>query len=114
MTYEVEPYGIKMVLIEPGCINSDFLNRLVISNNTQDSNSPYFDMFKKFKANYFKAMKNAPPPEAVARVILEAITSTNPLLRYQIGEDAEKFFKAKKEMTDENIHKLMAEAVLKA
>jgi hypothetical protein len=36
------------------------------------------------------------------------------LLRYQIGEDAETFFKAKKEMTDENIHKLMAEAVLKA
>ena len=114
MTYEVEPYGIKMVLIEPGCINSDFLNRLVISNNTQDPKSPYFDMFKKFTANYFKAMNNAPPPEAVAKVILEAITSTNPLLRYQIGEDAKKFFKAKKEMTDENIHKLMAEAVLKA
>jgi len=114
MTYEVEPYGINMVLVEPGCINSDFLNRLVVSNNTQDSKSPYFDMFKKFTANYFKAMNNAPPPEAVAKVVLEAITSTNPLLRYQIGEDAEKFFKAKKEMTDENIHKLMAEAVLKA
>ena len=79
MTYEVEPYGIKMVLIEPGCINSDFLNRLVISNNTQGSKSPYFDMFKKFTANYFEAMNNAPPPETVAKVILEAITSTNPV-----------------------------------
>jgi NAD(P)-dependent dehydrogenase (short-subunit alcohol dehydrogenase family) len=113
MTYEVEPYGIKMVLIEPGCINSDFLNRLVISNNTQGSKSPYFDMFKKFTANYFEAMNNAPPPETVAKVILEAITSTNPLLRYQIGDDADTFFKAKKEMTDENIRKLMIETVLK-
>jgi NAD(P)-dependent dehydrogenase (short-subunit alcohol dehydrogenase family) len=43
-------------IIEPGCINSDFLDRLVISNNTQDSKSPYLDMFKKFTANYFKAM----------------------------------------------------------
>jgi hypothetical protein len=58
------------------------------------------------------AMNNAPPLEAVAKVILEAITSTNPLLRYQIGKDAEKFFKAKKEMTDENIHKSMVDAVL--
>lgn len=33
--YEVEPYGIKMVLIEPGCINSDFLDRLVVAKNTQ-------------------------------------------------------------------------------
>jgi hypothetical protein len=58
------------------------------------------------------AMNNAPPLEAVAKVILEAITSTNPLLRYQIGKDAEKFFKAKKEMTDENIHKSMVDVVL--
>jgi short chain dehydrogenase len=43
-------------IIEPSCINSDFLDRLVISNNTQDSKSPYLDMFKKFTANYFKAM----------------------------------------------------------
>jgi hypothetical protein len=41
-------------------------------------------------------MNNAPSPEAVAKVIPEAITSTNPLLRYQIGEDANTFFKAKK------------------
>ena len=69
--------------------------------------------FKKLTANYFEAMNNAPSPEAVAKVILEAITSTNPLLRYQIGEDANTFFKAKKEMTDENIRKLMIEKVLK-
>ena len=41
-------------------------------------------------------MNNAPSPEAVAKVVLEAITSTNPLLRYQIGEDADTFSRLKK------------------
>lgn len=112
-TYEVEPYGIKMILIEPGCINSDFLDRIVISKNTQNSQSPYFDIFKKYASYYFKAMNDAPQPEAVAKIILDAITCTKPLLRYQVGEDANTFFKAKKEMTDENIRKLMIETVLK-
>jgi hypothetical protein len=35
------------------------------------------------------------------------------LLRYQIGEYANPFFKARKEITDENINNLMVEAVLK-
>lgn len=111
--YEVEPYGIKMVLIEPGCINSDFLDRLVIAKNTQSPQSPYYDIFKKYATNYFAAMNNAPPPEAVSKVILDAITSPKPLLRYQVGEDAEMYFKAKHEMTDENIHKLMIKTMLK-
>ena len=58
-------------------------------------------------------MNYALPPEDISEVTLEAITSTNPLLRYQIGEDANTFFKAKKEMTDENIRKLIIETVLK-
>lgn len=73
-----------MILIEPGCINSDFLDRIVISKNTQNSQSPYFDIFKKYTSNYFKAMNDAPQPEAVAKIILDAITCTKPLLRYQV------------------------------
>ena len=40
------------------------------------------------------------PPEEVANVILKAVTSENPEIRYVVGNDAIQLIEAKKRMSD--------------
>ena len=41
MSYELELFGIKVVLIEPGLIKTNFVNNIVAAKKSQDPNSPY-------------------------------------------------------------------------
>jgi short-subunit dehydrogenase len=41
MAYELEPFGIKVVLVEPGVIRTNFANAMVVAKKSQDPNSPY-------------------------------------------------------------------------
>jgi NAD(P)-dependent dehydrogenase (short-subunit alcohol dehydrogenase family) len=36
LSYEVEPYGINVILIEPGVINTNFVENIVLPDNTQE------------------------------------------------------------------------------
>jgi NAD(P)-dependent dehydrogenase (short-subunit alcohol dehydrogenase family) len=36
LSYEVEPYGIKIILIEPGVINTNFVENIAIPDNTKE------------------------------------------------------------------------------
>jgi NAD(P)-dependent dehydrogenase (short-subunit alcohol dehydrogenase family) len=41
ISYELEPFGIKVVLIEPGFIRTNFANAMIMAKKAQDPNSPY-------------------------------------------------------------------------
>src|SRR2546427_3891504 len=41
IAYELEPFGIKVVLVEPGVIRTNFVNGIVAAKKSQDPNSPY-------------------------------------------------------------------------
>src|SRR5919202_1464318 len=47
MSYELEPFGIKLVIVEPGVIRTNFGNDLVIAKKSQDPDSPYLQMMQK-------------------------------------------------------------------
>jgi NAD(P)-dependent dehydrogenase (short-subunit alcohol dehydrogenase family) len=96
MSYELEPFGIKVVIVEPGVIRTNFGNGLVVAKKSQDPNSPYSMMMKKI-ANAFEQMtKNASSPDLVANVVLNAVKDENPNLRYLAGNDVEQWLGAKK------------------
>lgn len=46
-------------------------------------------------------------PDEVAKIILKAITSTNPDLRYVVGNDAAGLLESKNNMTDREFRKFM-------
>ena len=46
-------------------------------------------------------------PDEVAKVILKAITTTNPDLRYVVGNDAAGLLESKNSMTDSEFRKFM-------
>jgi NAD(P)-dependent dehydrogenase (short-subunit alcohol dehydrogenase family) len=112
MAYELEPFGIRVVTIEPGFIRTNIMNSGVLAKKALDTNSPYFLSTQKL-ANYFNSMVNntstSTPPEEVAKTILEAITSENPKLRYTVGNDAAAIIQAKREISDEEFMKMIKE-----
>ena len=57
-------------------------------------------------------MQHAPPPEKIAKVILEIITNENPKFRYTVGEDINMLMDARKKMSDLEFHKLMVQTLL--
>src|SRR5918999_4959138 len=44
--YELEPFGIKVILIEPGAVGSNFWKNIKIAKSSSDSNSPLHTIWK--------------------------------------------------------------------
>jgi NAD(P)-dependent dehydrogenase (short-subunit alcohol dehydrogenase family) len=109
MSYELEPFGIRVVIIEPGFIRTNIINSSTSAKKALDPKSPYFSLMQKVK-NHFKSMienTSSSPPEEVAKVILQAITSENPQLRYTIGDDATTLIQARMNMPDKEFKKMI-------
>lgn len=100
LSYELEPLGIKAILIEPGVIRTEFVKDLVIpankyemgmSGNPMDkssinvelndisssSSSFYKDTINRFLTFYFNAMNRAPHPVIVADEIIKVIEKSS-------------------------------------
>jgi NAD(P)-dependent dehydrogenase (short-subunit alcohol dehydrogenase family) len=107
MSYELEPFDIKVILIEPGVIKTNFFNSSVLAKKSQDPNSPYATLMKGMEDSVDKMMENASTPQYVAEVVLHAVTNENPKLRYLAGKDVEQLVEAKKKMSDEEFVNMM-------
>ena len=102
IAYELEPFGIKVILIEPGFIKTNFSNAMVIAKKAQDPASPYSELMQKIMASTTELAKNASDAELVANIILDAASNLNPRLRYLAGKDVESWDEVKKNMDELN------------
>src|SRR5918996_681295 len=100
IAYELEPFGIKVILIEPGFIRTNFANAMVIAKKAQDSASPYSELMQKTMAGFSELAKNASDAELVAKIILDVATNPSPRLRYLVGKYVESWATGKKNMDD--------------
>ena len=101
MRYETEPFGIKVILIEPRVIRTNFSSNYRIGQNAADPSSPYLFMFQAMQKAFERySGQESTSPEEVAKVIFKAVTSKNPDIRYVVGNDAIQLIEAKKGMSD--------------
>ena len=112
MTYELDQFGIKVILIEPGVIRTNISNSIVIAKKAQDSSSPYSQMMQKMDNNFKKFTENASSAEVVANIVLEAATSEKPRLRYLAGNDMEMWMQSKNSMSDDEFYHSMKKNLL--
>jgi NAD(P)-dependent dehydrogenase (short-subunit alcohol dehydrogenase family) len=107
--YELEPFGIKVILIEPGAVGSNFWKNLKMVAKTSDpnNNSPYRQIENSISEALKQMVHNTIPPSDVANVILQAVTSDNPELRYVVGKDAVMIIEARRDMSDREFQNLI-------
>jgi NAD(P)-dependent dehydrogenase (short-subunit alcohol dehydrogenase family) len=107
IAYELEPFRLKVILIEPGFIRTNFSNAMVMAKKAQDSASPYSELMQKVMANASELAKNASAAELVASIILDAASNPNPRLRYLAGKDVESWAASKKNMDELEFFNMM-------
>ncbi|HEU4443756.1 MAG TPA: SDR family oxidoreductase [Nitrososphaeraceae archaeon] len=107
ISYELDQFGIKVVLIEPGFIKTNFSNAMVIAKKAQDPSSPYSPMMQKIQTSSNEMAKNGSSVDVVSKAILKAVTSERPDLRYLVGKDVETWAANKKTMSDSQFHDMM-------
>ncbi len=114
MSYELEPFGIRVVIIEPGVIRTNFKKNSVMSKKSLDNSSisPYSSIIQKMDASISSIVEHATPPEEVAKAILHAVISNNPELRYLVGNDIIMMAETKKSMSDEDFRKMMMQNII--
>jgi NAD(P)-dependent dehydrogenase (short-subunit alcohol dehydrogenase family) len=114
MSYELEPFGIKVVVVEPGVIRTNIFNSVVVAKKSQDPNSPYSQIMQKMATGFEEMLKNtSSSADLVAKVVLSAVTNENSNLRYLAGKDVETWLDDKRNMSDEEFYKMMKQNLMR-
>ena len=98
LRYELGQFGVKIIIIEPGVIKTNFFSSMKIADPKPDS--PYKEITEKVISGIKMMAELGTPPSEVATAILNAIKEENPRPRYIVGNDAQMFLEAKKTKTD--------------
>jgi len=124
LKYEVQDFGIYVILIEPGVIKTNFIKNLKIGKqvikskngdvNTISADLPYAEITQKRISAFKPRFEKGSSAKEVADTILEAVTSDKPKFRYIVGQDASKLMEIRKNTSDEEFGKIVMNSVLEA
>ena len=110
LQYEVEQFGIRVKIIEPGPIKTDFYERSMDLTN-KEGLTAYDSLIEKAMPNMRKAGENAPDGKIVADVIYEAVTDGSKKMRYTANSAA--ILTTRKLLPDSIFFKIVKNAIIK-
>lgn len=113
LNYELKQFGIKVKIIEPGGVRTDFASRS-LDFGVSDSIQDYQDKFNSFQKKMMERMNDgkSSTSEYLAEKIFEAATDGTDRIRYLIGEDAAEFIKLRDQLGGEGFVKAMQTELL--
>ncbi len=106
LRYELEAFGVRVKLVEPGNVNTDFSSRsleFVMDQNIQEYLPTAGGMNKLFE----KMAPDASEVGAASDVIWSAATDGSDTFRYVVGEDARKILSYRNSQDDDAFHTTM-------
>jgi len=105
LQFELEPFGIRVKLIEPGAIKTDFVSRS-LDRLQKDGLTAYDPLLEKF-AKGRSATFHPAPAELVAEVMYQAATDGTSQLRYIAGDDAKMILDIRSKISQEEYYALV-------
>ena len=99
LSFEVEEFGGKVKIVEPGAIATDFTSRSLDFKN-DETLAEYQPLVAKTLAAVQNMFSNASPASVVAGVIYEAAADGTNQFRYIAGEDAKQAIASRKAADD--------------
>jgi len=100
LSYELEAIGVKVKIIEPGMIRTDFGGRSFSFSNDENI-AEYQPLVQKVIEGFGAAQDAASEAGLVAEVIYRAVTDNSAQLRYTAGQDAAALISTRKSDSDE-------------
>ncbi len=85
LQFELQPLNIKVKIVEPGVVNTDFFSRS-LQITDMESIPVYKQLYQKAESKMDVGTGSS--PDHIAKVIFQAATSTSNRLRYKAGKDA--------------------------
>ena len=109
--YELQPLGIKVIIIEPGVTKTNFFRNSIYGQRAKSSESTYSKSLAKISNNIDIMHQHATNPQEVAGVFLEAIRLKEPNLRYIVGNDIAMILESKNELSDSEFRRMMMQNI---
>jgi NAD(P)-dependent dehydrogenase (short-subunit alcohol dehydrogenase family) len=100
---EVAPYGVRVVLVEPGDFRTQFAANRKLTEKSQND-SAYQERFNKALTVFEKEENNGADPTAIARLIERLIRKPNPKLRYSVGPAFQRVVPALKQILPHKLY----------
>ena len=97
LAQEVAPFGIRVVIIEPGVTKSAIFAKNV---DVPDRTGAYGPHYQRMLQMYAVGLSQASDPFEVARVIHHAVTTDEPALRYRVSWGADEMIGGRGRMSD--------------
>ncbi len=117
LQYEVAQFGIRVILVEPGLIKTNFFENLKKPKKAEDPGSPYSQLLQKRIDRVKEMLENGTSAEEVAKVILRAASTSykeEHRSRYIVGSDAESLTEKRKNMSDREFFNFMCKNIFDA
>ncbi len=111
LQYELAPLNIRVKVVEPGPIKTDFYERSADRNPKLDPD--YQGFYDHIMPKLDQAGSTGSPPEAVAEVIFKAATDRSDRLRYAAGKFIGLLLVVRKLLPDSWFYKLVQQAVIR-
>lgn len=109
---ELAQFNIDVILIEPGAIRSNFIDNSKSGKNYNRENSPYAGTIQKIFEGFQSIMADSSHPRVVAEMILRAVNTSYPNVRYPVGKDVEYILKIRTELSNNELEKWVCESYM--
>ena len=99
LRFEVAQFGIDVVIIEPGSIESEW-NDITLENVQKTSGHTAYAKMTKAFVDMSKRAPKSTSPKVIAEIVLRAIESKKPKTRYVAGQFAKPLIALRKLVSD--------------
>jgi NAD(P)-dependent dehydrogenase (short-subunit alcohol dehydrogenase family) len=110
LAMEGAAHGVRVVMVEPGMVDTEFPQATRRSGPAASGEGPYAPLAGELIASFRRWREQHPtPPEAVADAIVAAVAAEDPPFHLPVGEDAVRMSDLRRQVSDGQYLMLVAE-----
>ncbi len=105
---ELAPLGVRVRIVEPGGVRSNFANRGLVATSS-DTVRDYDTMFANAYAGFGSITAGGSDSDVIAKAIFKAVMDESDKVRFPAGDDALRWFEERAGLSDEEHQKKMTQ-----